>query len=216
VRRPLGMSTLLPPLEDTAAMSVFADMLCVRGDPRGELVQLQLARERWPSDARLAREEAAHIARNDRALLGGLRTATSMCEFVWRRGYIVEAKLQSLARTENQWRAGRWVPLEPKKPKLPRLVRELLSLDSARPLAMLTVSLPFSNFTREQLLGCAEVIAARRTPALSVVSLHALELVDRDWNGESWIIGATTEERLGELHVSAAVGVANEVFARLG
>jgi hypothetical protein len=210
------MSTLVPPLEDTAAMSVFADMLCVRGDPRGELVQLQFARERWPSDARLAREEAAHIARNDRALLGGLRTATSMCEFVWRRGYIVEAKLQSLARTENQWRAGRWVPLEPKKPKLPRLVRELLTLDSAQPLSMLTVALPFSNFTRDQLLGCAEVIAALRTPALAVVGLHALEPIDHDWEGSSWSPGATEYARVGDLHVSAAVGVANEVFARLG
>ncbi|MFZ5440600.1 MAG: hypothetical protein ACOZQL_11365 [Myxococcota bacterium] len=205
----------LPPLDDTAAMSVFADLLQVRGDPRGELVQLQLARERFPSDARLARAEAQHLARNDRHLLGALRTATSLCQLSWRRGFIVEARLQSWTAGQPQWFRGRWVePSPPARPKLPRLVRELLSLESARPLQMLTVALPRSRFSGEQLVRCAEVVARAKHGELRVLALHLLDPVPRDWSDE-WEVGPTTEFSMRGLHVSAASPLAVELSRAL-
>ncbi len=43
----------LPPIDDAAAMAVLADELSARGDPRGELIHLELALESTPGDARL-------------------------------------------------------------------------------------------------------------------------------------------------------------------
>lgn len=204
-----------PPLDDSAAMAVFADLLCVRGDPRGELVQLQLARERFPSDQRLARAEAEHLARHDRALLGGLRTATTLCELTWRRGYIVEAKLRSLAEDPAIPRRGQRLP-EPRKPRLPRLVRELFALESSHTLSMLTVQLPYSTFARELLLACVDEVALAAPAALRVLGLHVLErrYDDYDWSHD-WNVAHTIEERLGELHVSVDAALVSGVRARL-
>ena len=211
-----GMTLPLPPLDDSAAMAVFADLLCVRGDPRGELVQLQLARERFPSDPRLARAEAEHLARHDRPLLGGLRTATTLFELTWRRGYIVEAKLRSLAEDPALPRRGQRV-LEVRRPRLPRLVRELLTIESSFALSMLTVQLPYSTFARELLLACVDEVAVAAPSALRVLGVHVLErrYNDDDWSPYDWRVAHTIEEQLGELHVSVDAALVAGVRARL-
>ena len=192
-------------------MAVFADLLCCRGDPRGELVQLQLERERRPSDPRLARAEAEHLSRHDRALLGGLRTATSLCELTWRRGYIVEAKLHSFAQDPEMVRPGHRLVAERKRPRLVRLVRELLALDSAHQLSMLSVQLPYSSFARELLLACVDEVAKAAPAALRVLAVHVLERRYDEWWADTWTPAATLEEQLGDLHVSVDAGLLSAV-----
>ena len=210
------MAPHLPPLDDSAAMAVFADLLSVRGDPRGELVALQLGRERRPSCPRLARAEREHLARHDRALLGGLRTATSLCELTWRRGYIVEAKLHSFAQDLNDRFTGQRLVTEPKRARLARLVRELLGLESAQQLAMLSVQLPYSSFARAHLLACVDEVILAAPPALRVLAVHVLELrYDGRYNDE-WRVAPTLEQQVGDLHVSADAAFAPQVFHRLG
>lgn len=192
-------------------MAVFADLLCCRGDPRGELVQLQLAREQRPSDPRLARAESEHLARHDRALLGGLRTATSLCELTWRRGYIVEAKLHSFAQDTEVTRPGQRAVIERKRPRLVRLVRELLSLDSAHQLSMLSLQLPYSSFAREHLLACVDEVATAVPSALRVLAVHVLERQYDEWWADTWRPAATLEDQVGELHVSVDAGLLSAV-----
>ena len=205
----------VPPLDDSAAMAVYADLLSVRGDPRGELVQLQLERERRPFDPRLVRAEAEHLARHDRALLGGLRTATTLCELIWRRGYIVEAKLRSFAQDPDDRFTGQRLAVEPKRARLGRLVRELLALESAQQLAMLTVQLPYSSFARAHLLACVDEVVVAAPASLRVLGVHVLEPNYDNWQDSEWRVAATLEQQLGDLHVSAAAAFAPTVFARL-
>lgn len=211
------MTPATPPLDDAAAMAVFADALCQRGDPRGELVQLQLGLEERPGDPRLVRAEAEHLARNDRALLGGLRTATTLCQLTWRRGYVVEAKVKSLAQDPaDLWPRGR-VRADPPRVRLARVVRELLSLESAQPLSMLTVQMPYSTFARAHLLACVEEVAQGTPPALRVLAVHVLEArYDDDWSGSTWQAATTVEEQLGDLHVSVDAALVSPVRALLG
>ena len=208
------MGPTLPPLEDATAMAVYGDQLLARGDPRGELVQLQLAREEAPFDRRLARLEAEHLARHARELLGGLRTATSLFELRWQRGFIVEASLRSFAGGQGEWRSGRWVADEPpRKPKLPRLTRELLALESAQALQRFTVTLRRSEFASSQLLACAEELAA--APAtLTEVGLHLL-VPSQNWDEEEWVPAPAVEARVGALRVSATESLAAQLFARV-
>lgn len=197
-------------------MAVLADLLSGRGDPRGELVQLQLEREQRPFDVRLAKAEAAHLARHDRALLGPLRTATSLCELTWRRGYIVEARLKSYAQDHADRFTGQRVVIEPKRTRLARLVRELLALESARPLAMLTVQLPYSSFARPHLLACVDEVLVASPSSLRVLGVHVLEQrYGDDWYSADWHVAATLEQRVGDLHVSADAAFAPQVFSRL-
>ncbi|MDP3155742.1 MAG: hypothetical protein Q8N23_23925 [Archangium sp.] len=193
-------------------MAVFADLLCGQGDPRGELVQLQLAREQKPHDARLARAEAAHLARHDRALLGGLRTATTLCELTWRRGFIVEAKLRSFAQDLAEPRTG--LQPEPRRSRLPRLVRELLTLESTRRLSMLTVQLPYSTFARAQLSACVDEVVSAQPDSLRVLSVHVLEQRYDDWYSNDWSVAATVDEQVGEVFVSVDAGLAGVVLRR--
>lgn len=225
--------TALPPLDDTDAMMVFADLLSVRGDPRGDLIQLQLARERRPTDERLAKAEAQHLARNDRALLGGLRTATSLCELTWCRGYVVQAQLQSWvgalpewARTARPPRRGQQRPrrsrssarqeeASPSTPRLPRLVRELLALESARRLQRLTVSLPRSASADGVLEACASEVARAAHVELQSLALHLVEPSWDQWE-ERWEVRATTDfTARGGLSVSVSSTVAAQVEAAL-
>lgn len=207
--------TALPALDDTAAMMVFADLLSVRGDPRGDLMQLQLARERFPSDERLAKAEAQHLARNDRALLGGLRTATSLCQLTWCRGYVVQAQLQSWVGSQpERVRGGRVAPEPPARTRLPRLVRELLALESARPLQVLTVTLPRSPWADGVLVDCAAEVARAAHAALTVLSLHLVELSD-EWEPR-WEVRPTTDfTARGGLSVSVTSTAAARVDAAL-
>ncbi|MFT3714084.1 MAG: hypothetical protein QM817_41005 [Archangium sp.] len=197
-----------PPLEDFDAMAVYADMLSVRGDPRGELTHLQLALENRPGDPRLVRAIEQHVARHDRQLLGSLRTSTALCTFRWQRGFIVEAQLKSSAG-RREWSRGGWVETTPKS-KLPRVVRELLRLESAAPMSMLSITLPRSWSARELLLQCVDEVA-RATHRLDVLGVY-FELNERLYPE----LGDTIEERCGSLHVSADASIAGSVFERFG
>jgi hypothetical protein len=190
-------------------MGVFADMLSVRGDPRGELTQLQLALEHRPGDPRLVRAIDQFIARNDRQLLGPLRTSTSLCSFRWHRGYIVDAKLRTLAG-QRLYQRGAWVEPELKS-KLPRVTRELLRLESAQPLSMLSITVPRSWRSRALLLECVDEVV-RATHRLDVLGVY-FDDVD-EWNQPA--LGDTLEERIGTLHVSADASIARAVFDRFG
>jgi len=91
---------------DTAAYAVYADWLQRQGDPRGELIALQLARE-----AELARNPkgrstlktaiAKHVARHAATLFGGLAALVSDVRdlaaepFVWRLGFIHRVVLKT-------------------------------------------------------------------------------------------------------------------------
>jgi hypothetical protein len=163
------------------------------------------------------RAEAEHLARNDRALLGGLRTATTLCQLTWRRGYVVEAKVKSLAQDPaDLWPRGR-VRVDPPRVRLARVVRELLTLESAQPLSMLTVQMPYSTFARGHLLACVEEVAQGTPPALRVLAVHVLEeRYDDDWSASGWQPAATVEEQLGDLHVSVDAALVSPVRALLG
>lgn len=202
---------MFPPLDDAQAMAVFADMLSVRGDPRGDLAHLHLALENRPGDPRLLRAAEQHLARHDRHLLGPLRTSTSLCEFTWQRGYIVEARLKSHAGVDTWSRRGR-VEL-PANQKIARAVRELFRLESARPLQMLSITMPRSASARAVIFSCLDELRRVRH------SLHVLGLFFSDVGGE-WStteddLGATKECQLGELLVSADLAIADAVFDRL-
>lgn len=212
---------MLPPLDDAEAMAVFADMLSVRGDPRGELAHLHLALEQRPGDPRLVRAAEQHLARNDRQLLGGLRTFTSLCDFTWQRGYIVEARLKSregagvwapLVRRRGAAARGGWLEA-PTSQKLARVTRELLQLESAAPMQMLSITVPRSSSARAVIFGCLDELKRLRRDSLHVLGLFFSD-VGEWWNAEE-SLGATKEAQLGALHVSADVSLADEVFARL-
>ncbi len=83
--------------EDVSAYTVYADQLQAQGDPRGELISLQLAAEK--GDAKLAKAAAKLIASHPDVFLGPLAAHTRTYDgndteaFTWRFGFIHAAKL---------------------------------------------------------------------------------------------------------------------------
>ncbi|MFO0601002.1 MAG: hypothetical protein U0228_37180 [Myxococcaceae bacterium] len=203
---------MLPPFDDAQAMAVFADMLTDAGDPRGELIHLQLAREHRPADPTLRATEERFIASHGRALLGSLRTATSLFTLTWRRGYVVEATLESHAG-QSSWVRGRWVEALPARPRSPRLLASFLELESSTALQLLRVRFPRSTFGREQLVACAEVVAnsGRTFGALSFELL-----VPGEWWNSPGEPGPTVERQLGPTFVSVDTAVAPVILKLLG
>lgn len=159
-RRRARMTLTLPlRLDDDAAMAVLADWLAERGDVRGELVQLQLAREQAPFDARLAQAEARHLAVHAKALLGPLALHQSVCALRWRRGFVVEAALRSESRDFHWWpRSG-----EPVN-RLERAARALTRLPRAEALHAVTLSQPWSTFVTRHLFEAVRALRAGRLP----------------------------------------------------
>lgn len=207
--------TPAPPLDDFAARSVWADLLAEQGDPRGELAQLQLAREERLDDVRLARAEALVLARHGRALLGPLRHATSLLELSWRRGSVVQATVRSAA--QQQWAASFGAPVtEVKPPPLARRVRELLSLPVADGLAALTVALPRSPFAQRVLLECVGVVAQVAPAALTSLAVLELEARYDDWDLLGWFPPESLSQQVGALAVSAAPSLMPGVVRLLG
>jgi uncharacterized protein (TIGR02996 family) len=91
---------------DPAAYAVYADWLQRRGDPRGELIALQLAREAElargaPGRSKLQAAIGEHVERHAAALLGGLAALVpdlrdvAAPPFVWRSGFIHRVVLDS-------------------------------------------------------------------------------------------------------------------------
>lgn len=116
VRRSEGLeAAILAAPDDAQAYLVYGDWLLEQGDPRGELVSVQVQRERAPADVSLATREKQLFASHARGWLGPFADAT---ELVWRFGFV------------RRMRAGtidgkRW--------------RELLTLPTLRFLEELTV-----------------------------------------------------------------------------
>ncbi|HEX4418575.1 MAG TPA: WGR domain-containing protein [Kofleriaceae bacterium] len=83
---------------DGSAYMVYADWLQGQGDPRGELISLQLAAEAKP-DGKLAKAAAALIERHAAYFLGPLEEHVKLHDdsdadaFTWRFGFIHKAKL---------------------------------------------------------------------------------------------------------------------------
>lgn len=165
------MTPVLSSLDDVQAVAVFADALESRGDPRGALMHLQLAREERPRDARLAEAEARHLALHGKALLGALHTASSMTVLEWRRGFLQTLSLSSRA-SEPYGRRTR-VPIQPRS-RLPRLVRELQHLPVASRLEALTLSMPASSFCLEHLGEALDEALALRLPSLARLQVDVL------------------------------------------
>jgi uncharacterized protein (TIGR02996 family) len=75
---------------------VYADWLAQRGDPRGELIAVQLAREARPSDPRLAGREAELLTEHGGTWLRGLDQHAwpgPPIEVEWERGFIASARI---------------------------------------------------------------------------------------------------------------------------
>lgn len=136
---------------------VYGDLLHRRGDPRGELVALQLAEDRKPGDAKLVAAIGRAIDTHRAALLGALvRHAGKLREFtdgpfVWRFGFIHIAQLD---RAETG---------EP----IPAILDELLRHPSGRFVAELSV-----RDDAEPEVAALFDLLARRAPG----SLRALEV----------------------------------------
>jgi uncharacterized protein (TIGR02996 family) len=75
---------------DDAAFLVHADRLIERGDPRGELIQIQHRLEAHPEDARLRDTERALIAAHAEQLLGPLAKQ----RVHWKLGYLERVAFQ--------------------------------------------------------------------------------------------------------------------------
>jgi uncharacterized protein (TIGR02996 family) len=82
--------------DDDGPREVFADWLIERGDPRGELITLQLARARGTTNVAALRREKALLAKHARTWLGVLDPVVSRTRCVFERGFP--------ARCEVVWR----------------------------------------------------------------------------------------------------------------
>jgi hypothetical protein len=139
------------------AYGVYGDLLQRRGDPRGELVALQLAEDKKPGEAKLVGAIGRAIDTHRAALLGPLvRHAGKLREFadgpfVWRFGFI---HLAQLDRAETG---------EP----LAEILDELLRHPSGRFLAELSVR----DDAEPELAALFDLLARRAPP-----SLRALEV----------------------------------------
>ncbi|MEW5743641.1 MAG: hypothetical protein AB1938_32315 [Myxococcota bacterium] len=165
------------PMEDAAAMAVVADWLTERGDPRGELMQLQLHLEEAPDDARLRQAEALHLARHARALLGPLALHQTVCQLTWRRGFVVEARLTSLAR--EPWDRERVEPTN----RLERAAHALTQLPRADTVRAVTLEQPWSWFVGRHFEAAARALrrGGLRLARLTVV----VPWVDGGWGEEA-------------------------------
>ncbi len=113
--------------EDLARRSVFADWLLERGDPRGELIALQLAAVERPLTPKERRREGALVKKHARAWLRSLTGLSPMREPVFARGFPVELALE----------LDKKLP-EPEAPLLATVERlELMSAGSERARAFL-------------------------------------------------------------------------------
>jgi hypothetical protein len=79
--------------EADARWAVFADELLMRGDPRGELIHLQLSAE--ARDERFVARERALLAGDE--TLGGPRQVLASLDATWRRGFLSKVRAPPVA-----------------------------------------------------------------------------------------------------------------------
>lgn len=159
--------------DDVERYLFVADQLQTRGDVRGELIALDVARERAdPDEPRwqvMTRKQMRLEKLHAKELLGALWTASSTSRFTWRYGFIREATLWTTAVALPAAR-GRRIP-KPRANKLLKHVGELLELESAVLLERLTLATPYNS---QLFLWDAAERVAQGAPA----TLHRLDLRD--------------------------------------
>jgi uncharacterized protein (TIGR02996 family) len=170
--------------DDVERHLVLADRLQASGDPRGELIALQLKHAQAavagsPSARSLERAAERHLKAHAKRLLGGLWTATSSSQFTWRLGFIRAATLWTTAVALPPT-LGRRVP-KLRANKLLKLVDELLDHESAALLERLTLA---TSFNSQVFLWDAAARVAQGAPqTLRVLALRDLyERALPDWD----------------------------------
>jgi uncharacterized protein (TIGR02996 family) len=97
-------AAILADLDAAAPYSVYADWLEQQGDPRGELIQVQLARE-TSSDPELETRERELLAAHANAWLGGLLDyplgPVDPVEVTWRRGFVHGATVKTSYQSDD-------------------------------------------------------------------------------------------------------------------
>jgi uncharacterized protein (TIGR02996 family) len=103
--------------DDDGPRAVYADWLCERDDPRGEFINLQLARAREPASLR---RERALLAEHGRAWMGAIEPAVHTSAFRFERGFLAACrvawrKLAASPRlmTHPSWSTVREYELDP-------------------------------------------------------------------------------------------------------
>lgn len=90
--------------EARGGYEVYADWLAQRGDPRGELIAVQLAREDRPLDAWLAKRETELLVDHGGTWLGGLDGPSwpgPPIEVEWERGFVTSAIIPTGYQSED-------------------------------------------------------------------------------------------------------------------
>jgi uncharacterized protein (TIGR02996 family) len=175
--------------DDAQQFQVYADQLQDQGDPRGELIALQLKREQQVTDATLREREAALLEQHGARWLGALAPHTKVPErrgrrepsaplsVTWRRGFLDSVHLGPDAKA-----------YETPEFDSAELVAKTFELESAALLRELVVCSLQSDDWPASWEGCVEAIASAEVPS----TLHRLEF-DR---GGYWDISST---ELGDL-----------------
>ena len=86
-----------------APYAIYGDWLAEQGEPHGELVAVQLAREANPADAELAAREKQLLAETHLALLGRVtdNRLHPRVEVTWRRGFIYAAEVHTTYSSQD-------------------------------------------------------------------------------------------------------------------
>jgi hypothetical protein len=165
--------------DDFDAFRVLADRLQAEGDPRGELISLQLL-----GQAKLVER---HLAMHARELLGRLFTHQSSLRLEWQAGFIRRATVSSQEGfVERRW-DGRLVAEHRTRRPFQWLADELLQLESAVLLEELTLCLVRSGRSKELFAAALESVALRAPPTLSRLMVRrSPELPERysPWESE--------------------------------
>lgn len=147
--------------DDLHAYGVYADWLQARGDARGELIAVQLARHEDPRSEVLATVEADLIGRLSRDVLGVIGAPLEPDGLTWRHGFVAEAKLTTP-----------WPRAELRAP-LGELTRRLLSHPCGALLRKLTLASSRPLTEPSSIAHALEVLARQAPPTL--VALHLSE-----------------------------------------
>lgn len=96
--------------DDDGPREVFADWLIERGDPRGELITLQLARARGGASEEGARRERALLVANIRTWLGPLDPVISKSRCYFERGFVTRCEVvwRRLGAQRELWKHPAW------------------------------------------------------------------------------------------------------------
>jgi uncharacterized protein (TIGR02996 family) len=145
--------------------AVLGDWLLQQGDPRGEFIQVQLARELAPDDAALERRERELLAQHESTWSNYLRHSPwsfAAFDLTWRRGHIYSATIPTMYETEDA--ASQY--------------RELAALPVARFLRELSVGSAISHHGE----GAADVsiLEALRDCPLPVLRDLSIDSYDHD------------------------------------